>query len=1811
MSIEFFKAGLGLADEASVKLNNSFARSATHQTDLLFEDIWQRKNTRKQEKYSKADYERYGFSSQRQAMAFVVEMQKIGVDVAVAPVKLNGQVLVELHKDNDNVLKLEGVDGQSEEQNPEQPIAVTTESYTASQLVEWYKQETFEEVQAPIDHEFIATPQSTVKQEANALKDFVTQNLDFMGVVVNRVSSGYDTLRGREYGSETMRKSDDRLFNQSLRTTTDKEGNAIREADSQHIKGRLGKAKKAIVIDDVVIIDGQRVSSDSKQYQYVMNQHQSRLEKADVHIQRAESHINRVNAMNNVSHSINDVMQQTAAYKAVDKGGEALHNIREGTHRFRHNARESVKSLIHNHSFSDRFAETELGVPPRYVKKEYQQNEYNHLQIHDRQEALRVETRRKNAEAVKDGKIQEYVSSETVSRALRKGGYLDEFRNTLNTQVIINQTIGTSSLGMALASVNDVKTKAITNESFFHRMKGLHEMGNLPESVQKAIGDAIAKVETEGLDAGDVGKALRKEVEKHANIEVNKISESNKIDVSLVDGKPEWVDTNKILKSLDNNFGKELGIDFMNGGLTRENILAVNLKVVQNAEKLNINLVTASGKLDTKLLSKLNTKQLKELGLDKRTTALLIKLNQKGAWGNIDFGEFTGFASMAMRFSNKLVQDEDMQKMTRASMQTVNYSRRAVSTAKQFGQATREGVEAAKARLARTQSKLGKEPKPPKKPKDTSEKALKKAKPYDEKKVAKFEKKQAGKAAKLAKAESGKIAKAKQAIDTAMKAAGETILSALGTILMYLGIGILIIWGLFIIILLIVMLIQSLLDWNPFEAETYQDTVCYHLYDKMEDLESSWIEDVEKVNFNFSDFTSFYTVRYGVDNEYFEDYLGKHPELHYDLALTELYINPFSAIGDVGTTDDYSQVYDFANRTFAYSANINKYGEKDGVTEQGLLITTENGHTSNIKDIIGMVDTMFSFDMDGSDDGSMKSILGMTPKGMDFENLKNKFKVVLKNIGTFFKKLFGGDEAEDLVYLEMPNSLKYDTVASYAVELYGQSHQQLYTFDVVFHPLGKIQVNVEGSIKDLAVSDSTASALGVCTSPVTNDFKLMLSGTDIVPYVTNSAGQKYNLDTDTFDVRLGMHNGTYIDDDQCLWEGMTNNISTYTSINSHMSSKGSDSCWNLSVIDGEKTFGDSVTGNWYNNKSDAENDAINKLAEAWNNWDFTGSQSFSWTPDSLFERTYEEKYNYDDDSEVVLDTKSESYKEWEYLYWTDDGARGLGDSGNGIVIRHYFLHDGTKIKIHSSCPHDCKGDDWSWDADESNHLVADADGDYNFYYVSEKGKLKLFEYLCSAGFLHPDYYYSMEDMENTDWWEAASGYPLSVYEGTYVDKTKYQTTAKAPFKIKKTDRYTRSCKGHDFRYCGGHVNLHSQGITYSITNEQLSESGLCNESQNPAALNFDLKANGYSPILGKVNTDTISYANVSTAASTGGCVPASSSPQGSDVACRGLNLYTEGATWKKGTDIRSDVDTYQYRDIFDCDCAIDKGCDVFPVGKDKGFKHYDGWTDDNITFATMKSSGDWLDSYEFDIPTEVGGQFLSQTDIEKIMSALQESYGDKFTETRQEAVRLALNWVGKGHYSNDHKDHAFLSEACTSKKYSASCSATDDEGFMRYILYKSGKLTDANGYVDFGIPLNHYASDVLPADILKHHGGTSYADMVISEAEYNNINSISNKDVSDIVRAYRDESYVIYLGKINSDITLCEESLEKKVKTTIKAGSILTVDINNYDGAGSVKLRAKNATGYTDIKNNDNMFDTKTYYWVIKPDSRTYVHKYE
>jgi hypothetical protein len=488
--------------------------------------------------------------------------------------------------------------------------------------------------------------------------------------------------------------------------------------------------------------------------------------------------------------------------------------------------------------------------------------------------------------------------------------------------------------------------------------------------------------------------------------------------------------------------------------------------------------------------------------------------------------------------------------------------------------------------------------------------------------------------------------------------------------------------------------------------------------------------------------------------------------------------------------------------------------------------------------------------------------------------------------------------------------------------------------------------------------------------------------------------------------------------------------------------------------------------------------------------------------------------------------------------------------------------------------------------------------------------------------------------------------------------------------------YTESRYLHTYSFYASEVSIQSKGIVYSITNEQLAMSGVYNSDlEYPIALKassgekYDLKENGYEDMQGNhVGSDEngeIDYSTAKTAVDTSkGCgLPTVDNPQGSYTGSQGLNIILEGDSWfqansdtdKNAIQIKTNSDgsniaLYLLKDIFDMDCLLDKASNIFPCAD---LSNYEGWSADNKTIATLKTSVDWNDVYGFDVPLEVGCSTLSADDIEWLNNALTIQYGEDYTAEKQEVMNLLFEWVGRGHYSEDHNEHDFLSETDSGlissvlvdgeeqeKAFEVSCTASDSVGFTNFILnafeknsstllQRSVNTTNeqslqelSGGYLSLKpCDIIHQLPNLNLDDILNSSEDTISCDLAKSLLKKNmktsTVNTVANltKEVS-----------AFYVGCFDKDeiFTEVDEETGEEIQTTEKTlsngfvitqGVPVTIGMDNLvkkiqdvntSGCGTIFLRSGEV-----VSNTDQWDNTTDYYWLINPNSKTYYQSWK
>lgn len=1756
MAEELLNAVFLGADEATARLRNIMTKEYSTEVDAMFGRLHENLAKNEEAKSYEADkYKRIGFSSRQDAVDFASYTQKNGVEATIAPVKLNGQYLVEIPEIN-NVLVY---DADSDASN-------TTE-ISAKQLIEQFEQENFVTVERVNDYNPI-TPNSTVASETNALGNFILQNFDELGSAVIRVNQFLTEVD--RYGTN----ANEQMFTQKLNATGEVQKEAQHRAEFEasemqrkrdflseggreedfkpreyeplqttkaNPELRAGYSQTAQVINGNIVVIGGKEVHDEKVRQYVLDQYNERMEKASRITQKSEARLER--------------------YEEKEELRKARFNEKEDLRREKFEFKEEQRLNSWEQTLSVRGGSVSLQDESSFKPKEYKGSTYKAHKA----ESVKQETMRRNAQSMLDGVYkQEVIALDVATRAGRNAGELDNIVEAINTDAIAmnatasfvlsnDERAAIGKLGMMSSLTNDEKklVAKVSNSVF-----GVKDE-TLTIAERESLSNLISKY-TAHQDKSKYGRKLktsdknRQDRLRDAHESTLPTLDSFKERIKLSDGEKMMFSTKSTstLKNLEKDFNIKITKD---NPLTRERLLQINADLIKRGEKLGYQFVKTGGKFDVTLLKKLSDRDLAKLGISKSSRDLLAGLNEKGAWGNRVFDG--GVLRFGVKAANKLANDEDMAKMINTTQRAVTYTKHAATSVHQFSTAVKGKVDILKAKSVGRKDSLATAKAKPKKVKEP------KVRPVNEKLNTKYIQKQHKKLKKLQRSEKSVFTKARKLKDRVMKKIANNkvvafanklkakVMSFIIKLIPYVLLAIVILSAAIALIIAATSIIESIANAIKgaieFITPDYFDrSASWHLVKDLQRQEDDWIDTVEDFDSAYKDRED---LKYGSEYQSFSEYLDSE-YFEGRLLIDEsnnIYINPFHQAEGVVSLDSNEDALTAINsfngtQRVGFSANTSVYGEKSA-DENRPSVSTESGHTSNIKDIVAMADVMFQFESDKNSDGELSSIMGESPAALDWETFKDRWSGFWHNVGTFFAKLFGGGGDKNYIDLDDASNVKtsYRTLQGYAAELFQISHQRYYYLDVGYHE----KVDEEFKVDDKSLSTDVASEFGVCTTPVENNFKIYFNGSEIVPCLETESGSRYDLSVEgDYDITLTMDNFSGDAETLCLWDGMGSNKDTWERIKDN-------SCWEMDsqvVTATDKSY----TSGWYSSSSSAKNAVSSYLNSIYN--------SYAADPSKMGTEQY------------VLS----------------------GDKDNFSCVR-YVLNNAFSVSCSVSSRYVPYSGHWHYNSDGSKYWVT-------------------------------DYH-----------WE-------------------YQATGTAKMYDQYKEQFTRRCKMHEFKYCGGHLNVTSQGVVFSMTNEQLALCGTYNKmDEYPTIKNYDYAAYGYNKLVGKlfpkevtfpnlifdsegqpIDTSEWGVPNAEWASTHGGSheTPATN-VQGSDTARRGLNIYVdENGVFQTGYSKldESKLDCiHLIRDIFDADCLIDKGKNIFPTGSH--YEKYEGWNEDNMTLALLRSTMDWANVYGIDTPIEMKSPVLSTTDdIPKIINALKAHYGEAFDEERQEAVRIALTWVGRGHYNEDHADHAFLTAMCEAKDhpsapcYDVNCTASDDKGFITFILNRCANKVLENEeaereaqFIENGGKAEDFVereytpdmniisdgtwrsygstNELLPADILRHDGSSVDVDSLP-----NGILSGNKEQWNEAVRAYSEERFVFYIGVIDEEIKISGSGSEIK----IPAGSMLVVDLNVSDNIGTIRLRTQTAESWGDVGSE------KNYYWVTNPDPYTEVRKF-
>lgn len=1712
-----------------------------------------------------------------------------------------------------------------------------------------------------------------VESEEQKLFTYTFGQMGLFGKTVNKSINVVNDLA--KYSAVATNK---RIFEEATlrQETFEKSSSSMRLGAAQKNRG-IGKA--IVFGNDMVVINGEIVT-DEKIRGKVLAEHHKRVAQSAQILQESAQRKEKVKEKQG---------EYDDAYKIKKDKYYATHQDELADFAKQEKKRKDAFDKKEDKRYAD-FIKSGRN-PDEFIRREYQARGFYKKKKKIATEHISEKQERmvRNAQTIQNNLYrQEYAAPVVTKSGFRDGGSLDEIKNTINTGAIALGASVTIALSQPeldfirknkssfTAEQRKVLEKVMRGESIsvYHQKKVLSEWS---ETMKHAAETGKIKLSD---DDAEVLKSLGNKV---------KLSDGEKAIFARYD-------------KFAQNLKKDLNLDFIAGGITRADVLKINEAFLKRAESKGYQFITATGKFDVAALGNLTTKQLKELGISNSTRNALMQLNNPKAWGALDIGVAAKLTQKGMSGATKLAgNDEDMRAMISGGTKTYRYARKTTDGVKNTVKAIQKHQDAMKAKFANVKKtnrlKNVDSVKPPKK-KPTTKKAAKPNPKRNERFLAKQEKK----LARLQRSENSVFGKARGKINgikakfmnskvgMLVQKVQAGVSKAMLVIGKYVAIGILFVATALTMFVVVMTIIESFT--NFLAAKTYKDTVCYKLYESLEEQETSWKDTIVDYEGLWDDKAN---VTYGTKGMSYSDYLKRFDNLLE--ADTQIAINPWhqkDAVASLSNNTKYLTYLDAYNgeKELRMTANANLYGKLSPSADEAVYYSsTESGHTSNIKDIISMTDVMYQFETDANSDKELGDVLGMSPAELNWENFKNRFtgffKMLGNNISEFVKNLFGGKEDTEPNYITWADAsgttFSYKTLQNYTATLFSASHQQTWDYTVKYcSRLGNPTVKVNGSIETIdKLSESEAAELGYCTNPKVEDFYVGIErssddspqpyiiGSDFKRYYTNHAGA-FDITVDTNKNLNGSKN------DLCLWSGMTSNKTTFDAVVTWISNH-SGKCWSSKTVNPSSArisggiFNYNLqnkNGKWFDSESGAKTDISNKL------------------------RSYRDTYHLPDDAYHIYREEGD----YSVTRLTKDFATKSNSNPNVGTLktnvvqtsskqekRCVYIQNATKYTTGNGYVYEQggKAEVPILDYTDSTHLITDKTNDTwkdevsaeQTNYNNINGKEKAYFYMpipknedvndfantylkdSSGNYLTIDkiyqkvknryqaggnvYHINTTFVTNYMSWDdlnymigrvlTARGYTGQSYQDEYDLLTSviwYRVEIQVNTNIKQykkqyryengsieiyrdsTTTLTRKCKGHSYQYCGGHLGVISRGNVFSMTNEQLALVGTYNEDyQFPVQM--DWSDDRYDEIRGKVITDKVNYSGtVSDAAWSGGSETPASDVQGSYMGhSYGLNLYVEGGNWKEGFHVVGESDSeenkqYLCRDIFDVDEMVLKGSNCFGT---KDWDDYEGWNGDNMTLAVLRQTMDWQDVYEFDIPTELGAKVLCQEDIDKIVDALKKKYGSSFNDSREQAVRIALSWVGKAHYNDeDGHNHGLVQSYCVAadRNFNANCTAGTAWDFIRMYSSWTGQTATQSNTIDNSKAIKSpSASLYLPADIIRHVRSVSAGALVSSDnvnIDANDVNEINNSGSNEALLMMKRDLAVVYIGELNEDLELSDG-------TTIKAGQSLTVDLSPNKDIGTIYLRRTDATSLCNIGK------TKTYYYVKNPDGKTWLYRFD
>lgn len=1711
------------------------------------------------------------------------------------------------------------------------------------------------------------------ESEEQKLFTYTFGQMGLFGKTVNKSINVVNDLA--KYSAVATNK---RIFEEATlrQETFEKSSSSMRLGAAQKNRG-IGKA--IVFGNDMVVINGEIVT-DEKIRGKVLAEHHKRVAQSAQILQESAQRKERVKEKQG---------EYDDAYKIKKDKYYATHQDELADFAKQEKKRKDAFDKKEDKRYAD-FIKSGRN-PDEFIRREYQARGFYKKKKKIATEHISEKQERmvRNAQTIQNNLYrQEYAAPVVTKSGFRDGGSLDEIKNTINTGAIALGASVTIALSQPeldfirknkssfTAEQRKVLEKVMRGESIsvYHQKKVLSEWS---ETMKHAAETGKIKLSD---DDAEVLKSLGNKV---------KLSDGEKAIFARYD-------------KFAQNLKKDLNLDFIAGGITRADVLKINEAFLKRAENKGYQFITATGKFDVAALGNLTAKQLKELGISNSTRNALMQLNNPKAWGALDIGVAAKLAQKGMSGATKLAgNDEDMRAMISGGTKTYRYARKTTDGVKNTVKAIQKHQDAMKAKFANVKKtnrlKNVDSVKPPKK-KPTTKKAAKPNPKRNERFLAKQEKK----LARLQRSENSVFGKARGKINgikakfmnskvgMLVQKVQAGVSKAMLVIGKYVAIGILFVATALTMFVVVMTIIESFT--NFLAAKTYKDTVCYKLYESLEEQETSWKDTIVDYEGLWDDKAN---VTYGTKGMSYSDYLKRFDNLLE--ADTQIAINPWhqkDAVASLSNNTKYLTYLDAYNgeKELRMTANANLYGKLSPSADEAVYYSsTESGHTSNIKDIISMTDVMYQFETDANSDKELGDVLGMSPAELNWENFKNRFtgffKMLGNNISEFVKNLFGGKEDTEPNYITWADAsgttFSYKTLQNYTATLFSASHQQTWDYTVKYcSRLGNPTVKVDGTKYEIdSLSESEAAELGYCTNPKVEDFYVGIEsssddspqpyiiGSDFKRYYTNHAGA-FDITVDTNKNLNGSKN------DLCLWSGMTSNKTTFDAVVTWISNH-SGKCWSSKTVNPSSArisggiFNYNLqnkNGKWFDSESGAKTDISNKLRSYRDTYHLPDDAYHIYREEGDYSVTrltkdFATKSNSNPNVGTlktnVVQTSSKQEKRCVYIQNATKYTTGNGyvyEQGGKAEVPILDYTDSTHLitdKTNDTWKDEVSAEQTNYNNingkekayfympipknedvnDFANNYLKDSSGNYltidkiyqkvknryqaggNVYHINTTFVTNYMSWddlnymigrvLTARGYTGQSYQDEYDLLTSVIWYRVAIQVNTNIKQ--YKKQYRYENGSIEIYRDS-TTTLTRKCKGHSYQYCGGHLGVISRGNVFSMTNEQLALVGTYNEDyQFPVQM--DWSDDRYDEIRGKVITDKVNYSGtVSDAAWSGGSETPASDVQGSYMGhSYGLNLYVEGGNWKEGFHVVGESDSeenkqYLCRDIFDVDEMVLKGSNCFGT---KDWDDYEGWNGDNMTLAVLRQTMDWQDVYEFDIPTELGAKVLCQEDIDKIVDALKKKYGSSFNDSREQAVRIALSWVGKAHYNDeDGHNHGLVQSYCVAadRNFNANCTAGTAWDFIRMYSSWTGQTATQSNTIDNSKAIKSpSASLYLPADIIRHVRSVGAGALVSSDnvnIDADDVNEINTSGSNEALLMMKRDLAVVYIGELDEDLELSDG-------TTIKAGQSLTVDLSPNKDIGTIYLRRTDATSLCNIGK------TKTYYYVKNPDGKTWLYPFD